>query len=1088
MTDTHADPSTPTSPPVVVGIGASAGSFQPLRALLAAFGPEDAIALVVLLHQGAESQGLAVELLGASSRMRVIAAPPRIETFEPGVILVVPPGMSLAADGDALTLRRLATAAHPIDSLFRGLAAMAGRRAAAVVLSGTGSDGAEGLRDLVEAGGIGLAQRPDTAEFDAMPRAAEATGAVSHSVPVEAMPELLRDWARGSAQWDTPPSQRVQALRRLLKIVEARHGFDFSGYKPAMLWRRIARRMELAGAAEVDDYAAQLEQRPDEVEALFGDLLIGVTEFFRDAEAWDALQREIVDPLVARLGDQPSIRVWVVGTSTGEEAYSVAMVFLDAMARANSHCQLQIFATDADPQALAVARQGVYPAAIAAQVGPERMARYFVPVEDGRRVQVAAALRRCLIFGVQNVVTDPPFTGMDLVTCRNLLIYLSPTIQQRVLSTLHFALKPGAHLFLGKAETATSPEGLFESVSGRSRIFRRVGPDHHMSTSFRIASPLPGRPMPGFRAMMSVMQQSQNVQIAQRTIIDRFGPACVLITADHETVYFSGPTDRYLAQPHGAPTHDLLALAREGLRSRLRAAIADAVANGHEVRVGHVHVKRGDGYAELQITIVPVRSDGPAAHYLVVFEDEPPPAGGRSGGAPPDDAVLRNLELELAATKDDLRVTIDGLETSNEELRLANEEVVAVNEELQTRNEELQSSKEELQSLNEELSAVNQQLQVKLGELETANDDLRNVLASSEIATLRIDRDERIQWFSPAAAALLDLLPADTGRGIAVFSSPLLGPALIAQMREVGASGVPLQREVVSADGRWYLRRITPYRGEGKRTDGIMITLTEITEAKVAEQARDRSVQVQAQRLESLVDARTRQLRTLSFELTRAEESERQAIAADLHDDLLQLLLAARLKLGALQLAPSIAPAALQDVVDIVTRASQSTRSLAHQLAPAALTEQGLGGAIESLIVDLRKTHQLEVELEDDGEPKPIEDLTATILFRVVRELMVNVAKHAGTGRARVTMRRLGDERIEIRVSDQGRGFDLPALETSRQRGFGLRSARERLGFIGGGLLIDSDPASGSTVTLTAPLRRGNDPVPAADPPPTTGA
>ena len=1050
----------------VVGIGASAGGFQPLRDLLARAERLGELGFFVLLHQDPHHESLAVGLLAASTSLRVVDARAGLDAVSPGTVYVVPPGMTLRAEDGRLALTGATTGEAPIDQLFRALANLYGVQAAGIVLSGSGSDGALGLKSIVAGGGLALVQSPDSAEFDSMPRAALQACPSARSLGIEPMPQALADWAAAGARDEPPPEASREGLRRVLEQVAARRGYDFSAYKEGMLLRRITRRMQLRDLPTLLDYAAWLEHQPEELDALFDDLLIGVTEFLRDPEAWDALQREVIEPVVRSKDDSETLRVWVAGTATGEEAYTLAMLFLDTMARANRRCQLQIFATDTDEKALAVARQGVYPAEVGHQVGHERMERYFTAIDNGTRVQVSAALRRHVIFGVQNLVSDPPFTGLDLVSCRNVLIYLRPDVQQRVLGMLHFALRPGGYLFVGKAETALTAEELFKPVASKARIFQRIGADAGMRTPFRLIQAVPGKPLAGFRSLPPASQNPQAGQVAQRVLVDRFAPASVLIDASLEVLYFSGPTEKYLAQPHGAPTHHLLSLLREGLRSRLRAALGEAVSAGAEVQVRHAQVKRDDGYVAVNCTVVPLAAAGMPAQYLVVFEDETAQPPAQLPAAAGEVSVVRNLERELAAARADLRATIEGLEGSNEELRIANEEVVSVNEELQTRNEELQSSKEELQSLNEELSAVNQQLQVKLGELEAANNDLNNLLNSSDTATLCIDSGDRIKWFSPAARDALQLVGGDVGRSVGLFAEPLMGASLLADVHAVAAAREPLQREVPGPGGRWYLRRTIPYRTEGASFQGVIVTMTDVTEGKLVQQAHEREARDEAQRLEGLVKERTRQLRAMSLELTRAEERERQSLAGDLHDDLLQTLIAAQLKLGE---ARTGGADAVGQAAELLDRATRSIRSLAYQLHPAVLMDQGLGAAIEWLAGDLRKTHGLQVRLDDDGRPKEVAPLTGAILFRVVRELLINVSKHARTSVAQVGMRSIGGK-VEIRVTDQGAGFDPAELESRQERGLGLRSARERLAFIGGELRVQSTPGKGVTVTLLAPL------------------
>ena len=1046
----------------IVGIGASAGGFEAIKELLSIVPPDSGLAFVVVQHLAPRQKSLATELFAKRTRMMVMQAEEGTRV-EANCVYTIPPGKQAEIRNGVLHL----SASDPgfgkrllIDSFFESLGTDQQQKAIGIILSGTGADGAIGMRSIVANGGIVLVQRPDTAQFDGMPSAAIATGLATHVLSVEDMPETLVGYARHpyAARPEEPAptaEARVPLLRSILDLIRNKRGYDFTGYKRATLLRRIHRRMGLHDIESMGDYAAVLREEPHALDALFKDLLIGVTEFFRDPKAWQALAATALEPLVAaRAGDEP-IRVWVAGASTGEEAYSVAILLLEKLEEAGKRCPVQIFATDTSEDALAIARMGMYPAGIAARMSMARLHRFFNEVDDGRHYQVTSDLRRCVVFGAQNLFSDPPFSGLDLVTCRNVLIYLEPEVQRRVILLLHFALKPSGFLFLGSAETVGQREDLFEPVAKECRIYRRVGTTPRGEIEFHIPQAESRTGPAGYRARPSTPHLTQAADLTRQIVFDRFAPAAVLVDRNFDTLYFSGPTNRFLVQPRGAPTHNLLALAREGLRSRLRSALSEVVATNATAVVRDAQVKRGRAYEPVRLTIVPARSEEAQRLLLVVFEDEheaPPSPRGR----PRETPLVRHLEEELHATRDDLRATIERLETSNEELKVANEEVVSMNEELQSSNEELQSSKEELQSLNEELNTVNQQLQSKVAELETTNNDLKNLLASSQVATLCLDRELRIKWFSPAARSVLALIASDVGRPINVFGTMLIGETLVRDARAVLDKLAPTQTEVTGEGDRWYLRRTLPYRTDDNGVAGVIVTFLDITESKLAAQSALK---------------RTKQLRTLAFELTRAEESERQAIARDLHDDLGQVLAVAKIKLAPLLTNGTGAKPdhAVREVNDLIDQAERSVRSLAFQLSPAVLYELGLVPALEWLADEMKKSYGLSVDFTDDGASKPLVHAARAILFRAIRELLINVAKHAGVGVARVAARRTGGELV-ITVSDAGVGFD-PDTEVAQRTGFGLLSVRERLSFIGGSIDIASMPGDGTLVTLTAPLQ-----------------
>jgi two-component system CheB/CheR fusion protein len=1061
----------PAPGPCIVGIGASAGGFEPIKNLLSTVAPGSGLAFVVIQHLDPTQKSLSRELFAKRTEMPVAEVEDGTRV-EPEHVYTVPAGKDVTIRDGVLHLaahERARGQRMPIDHFFQSLGEDQQQRAIGVILSGTGADGALGLKSIIANGGIVLVQRPSTAQFEGMPRAALATGMATHELAVEEMAAVLTGYARHpytSRPEEPAPVAEVQEplLRGILGMVQAKRGYDFSGYKRATLLRRIHRRMGLHYIESMSDYADRLKTQPREIDALFKDLLIGATEFFRNPDAWRALEADVVAPLVAARRDGDPIRAWVAGTSTGEEAYSLAMVLLEALERADKRCPLHIFATDTSEDALATARMGIYPAGISSQVSAARLRRFFNEIDDGRHYQVSGDLRGAIVFGVQNLFSDPPFSGVDLVTCRNVLIYLEPDVQKRAILMLHFALNPGGFLFLGSAETLGQRDDLFKPVSKTDRIYRRAGTTPREQLDFQV-NQAGQRAVPAdYRLSATVPQLSQATRLAQQIIFDRFAPASVLVDRELNALYFCGPTDRFLLHPRGAPTHHLLLLLRESLRSRLLSALAEAEKTNATVVVKDAQVKRGGVYESARLTVIPTASERGRRLFLVVFEDEraPPPM---HPGITSDSKLVKQLEEELRATREDLRATVEGLESSNEQLKTANEEVVSINEELQSSNEELQSSKEELQSLNEELNTVNQQLQLKVAELETSNNDLKNLLASTEVATLGLDTDLRVKWFSPAARDVLGLIAADIGRPIGMFGTAPLGEAMVDEARTVLDRQRTIQTEVKGEKECWYLRRTLPYRSDNDRIGGVIVTFTDITESR------------------RNAEERTRQLHRFAFELTRAEEIERQAIARDLHDDLGQLLMVFKLKLAKVQAGGDQADIArtLAELDELTTRAEQSVRSLAVQLSPPVLYELGLMPALDWLAEQMKADYGLSIELSGDDAPKELSQAVRAVLFRAIRELLINVARHAGVDMARVAVWPVSDSLL-VTVSDAGVGFDADKAETEQEPSFGLQSVRERLAFVGGSVRIASKPGHGTEVTLTVPLQAGEQP-----PPPTRG-
>ena len=1078
-----ARPATGATPFCIVGIGASAGGFEPIRRLLSIVPPGATLAFVVIQHMDPRQKSLSTELFGRRTQMPVADVQDGVRV-QAGHVYVLSGGQDVTIHDGVLHLETPQQARGrrmPIDHFFVSLGEDQHQRAVGVVLSGTGADGAVGLKSIVGNGGIVLVQRPETAQFNGMPQAALDTGLVTHTLAVEDMPTVLVNYADHAyvSRPEEPAVPSVDArepqLRAVLDLVRVKRGYDFTGYKRATLLRRVHRRMGLRHVQTLADYVARLRKEPGEIDALFRDLLISTTEFFRDPEAWQALDAEVIAPLVMAKGDSEPIRIWVAGASTGEEAYTVAMLVLDRLEKSGKHCPVQVFATDTSEEALQVARMGVYPAGIAAQVSAARLHRYFNEIDDGHRYQVTGELRERVVFGLQNLFSDPPFSNADLVTCRNVLIYLEPEIQRRVFALLHYALKPDGYLFLGHAETPGPREDMFKPVVRGHRIYRRVGVTPREPLAFRvIQAERPATPA-GFQPRPTAPALASAAQLARQIIFDRFAPASVLVDRDFNTLYYSGPTDRFLVHPRGTPTHNLLSLLREGLRSRLRSAMSEALASGTTVAVKDAQVRRNGKYEPVRLTVVPTLGADARRQYLVVFEDEPAPPGAKAGssgsGGANENTLVKQLEEELHVTREDLRATVETLERSNEELKVSNEEVVSVNEELQSSNEELQSSKEELQSLNEELNTVNQQLQGKVQELEVANNDLNNVLASSEAVTLFLDRELCIKWFSPGASKLLKLVAGDVGRPISVFAVPVLGESIVAEARRALETLEAVSGEARGEGDRWLLRRTLPYRTEDGGVDGVIVTFTDITESKRAAEQAVEAARDAAATLERSVQERTRQLRGLGYELAQAEESERHELARELHDELSQLLALARLKAGKMATAGDLSEIEklATETGALLARAEAAVRTVTFHLSPPVLREVGLVPALEWLAEEVKKNYGLTVELDDDGAAKPLDPTCRAILFRAIRELLINVSKHAGVSRARVEMRRNGGD-LTARIIDRGSGFDAAQGGNGGQHGFGLTSVRERLSFIGGSVQVDSAPGQGTEVTLSIPL------------------
>ncbi|HEX6110935.1 MAG TPA: chemotaxis protein CheB [Geminicoccaceae bacterium] len=823
----------------IVGIGSSAGGLEALQKLFGAMPPDSGLAFVIAAHLDPTQKSHLAELLGRCTKMPVV----QIENstkVEPDHVYVIAPDQELTIKNGVLRTGKPSAPRghrHPVDSFFRSLAEDQGERAIAIVLSGTGTNGSLGLRFIKAEGGIAIAQVPESAGFAGMPQSAIATGIVDLVLPPEKMPESLLSiarhvYVREPAKEVEEPAPKEQ-LNTLLTLLRAQSKRDFTSYKKSAVLRRIHRRMGLHRIDRLGTYIERLRSDPGEIKALAADLTINVTGFFRDPEAWGELDDKVIAPLVQERSTGSLIRVWVPGCSTGEEAYSIAMLILDRAEAARKSFDLRLFATDVAEPMLTSARAGVYPASIEQDVEPERLERWFERQDDTYRVR--KALRKAITFAPQNLLQDPPFSHMDLISCRNLLIYIEPTVQKRLLALFHFALRQGGHLFLGSAETASSQEDLFKPVSKKWRIYRRLGPTRHDVVNF----PLVGAhdTAPGADTEAVPAPEPRAGPLMDQLLLDRYAPASALIDPGYRVLFLRGPTGEYLQPPSGEPSYNLLAMTRQGLKAALRMAVRRALEQGREVTI-EARVRRGDGLHPVRVLVAPVQAgSNPAQRLLVSFFERDRAADEAARSEVEEGSSDAQLQAELDTTREDLRLTIEQMDTANEELKASNEEIRSVNEELKASNEELETSKEELQSLNEELNTVNQELQGKVRELEERTADLNNLLNSTDIATLFLDRSLCIRWFTPAMKALLDLIAADIGRPISHFAPKFRGGDLQADAKSVIADLAPAEAEVESDQSRWYLRRMIPYRTEDDRIDGVVVTFTDITARKRAEEA-----------------------------------------------------------------------------------------------------------------------------------------------------------------------------------------------------------------------------------------------------------
>lgn len=823
----------------LIGIGCSAGGLEALEKFLTHLPEASGVAVVVVQHLDPRHSSALPELLQRLTRMRVVEAGNGM-AVQPDCVYVIPPDKDLSLLHGKLYLLDPAAPRGlrlPIDFFLRSLAEDRREAAIGIVLSGMGSDGVFGLQAIKEKGGLTLAQEPASAQADSMPRRAIEAGVADIVALPEAMPGRIADYLRHPAHellHEMPRTDVLNALDKIIILLRDRSGNDFSLYKTNTLHRRIERRMAVHQIASVDDYARHLRANPQELDLLFRELLIGVTAFFRDRAVWDTLGSEVLPEVFAHYPEGGALRAWVPACSTGEEAYSLAMVFREAVARhtLEARFSLQIYATDLDPEAIEKARKGHYPANIAADVTAEQLARYFVAEENGG-YRVSKDIREMVVFAQQNIISDPPFTKLDILCCRNLLIYFGAQLQKKLLPLFYYALKPGGVLLLGSAETIGNYGELFAPLNSKARLFRRL--DHKLPLG-ELMFPGKTATMPNLPIDLPRADSAENLgHLTDQLIQQNFAPAAVLVNSDGDILYISGRTGKYLEPAAGKTNMNIYAMAREGLREALTGVVHKALKDLQPVYLNGLQINTDGGLRAVDVVVqAVVKPEALSGRVILVFKDVPQPPRRRTRKSIAADTHTALLQ-ELQQTRETLQVTHEEMQTSVEELKSSNEELQSTNEELQSTNEELTTSKEELQSLNEELQTVNAELQSKVDDLTWVRNDMANLLNSTEIATIFLDNDMKLRRFTTHATKVFKLIPGDIGRPLSHVVTDLDYPELKGDAQEVLRSLIFREKEVATHDGRWYRIRVMPYRTQDNVIDGVVITFIDISEIKQLE-------------------------------------------------------------------------------------------------------------------------------------------------------------------------------------------------------------------------------------------------------------
>lgn len=1066
--------------PTIVGIGASAGGLQALKQFFAAVPEDSGLAYVVVIHLASDRESHLADLLQPHAPIPV-AQVTETTPLELNQVYVIPPDHNLSAIDSHLRLTPLEPERRdraPIDHFFRTLAESFDGHAVAVILTGTGSDGTQGIRCIRERGGIVIAQDPTEAEFDGMPRSALDSGAVDIVLPVAEIPRRILELEETQPRMHIPAEAgrgedaNGELVPRILAWVRTRTGQDFSRYKRSTVERRLERRMQLLGLEQPTSYLDVLRGSPQETAALAEDLLINVTSFFRDGAVFQYLERQVIPTLFEGKAPASRVRAWSVGCATGEEAYSLGILLLEEAARRERPPEIQIFASDLHERSLRHAREGLYPETIAANLSPERLERFFQEENGGYRVR--KELRERVVFAPHNLLRDPPFSHLDLIACRNVLIYLQRDVQDEVLDVFHYALHGEGYLLLGTAE-----------MVDRADFFRLESKEHHLyrrrnvpGARVRVPNlPLAARTVVNTAALAAAgAPTAASYGALHQRLVEQYAPPSLLVDIEHNVLHVSENAGRYLQVPGGPPSTNVFTLVRDELRTELRTVLLLARERQEISQSRPIPVRIDGEVRNIVVRVSPTGTQETQGLALVLFDDtgEKTPLDGAE--LPLDEAALREFEAELEMTRGRLQALAEEFESGQEEMRASNEELQSANEELRSTMEELETSREELQSINEELQTVNQENRHKVEELSQLSSDLQNLLKVTDIATLFLDRALRINRTTPRVADLFNIRHSDRGRPLSDLTHRLGYSGLLEDARQVLETLIPVEHEIEIEDGRWFLIRVMPYRTVDDRIDGVVITLVDVTALKRTENALRES----EARLEKRVAERTAERDELRRALTLAEEAERRRLARELHDEAGQRLTALGLGLQALS---DVVPAGseadrraaqLRSLADTLAR---ELHGLAVRLRPKALDDFGLEAALAAYAQEWSIQSGIPVDMHATTVDERLSQEIESALYRIVQEALANVAKHSGAQRASVVVERRDGNVVAV-VEDDGKGFDARAVE--RRGGapngastmLGLLGIRERAALLGGKVEVESTPGKGTALFVRIPIAR----------------
>jgi two-component system CheB/CheR fusion protein len=1072
-----------SAPPFpVVGIGASAGGLKAIRRFFDHVPAESGMAFVVIVHLDPDHKSQMGELIQSHTSMRV-TQPEKSVRLEPNHVYVIPPDKNLSLNDGHIRLtprRKTAGLRAPIDLFFETLAKTRGRHAVAVVLSGTGRDGTHGIRTVREEGGVTMAQSPQEAEHPEMPQSAISTGQVDFILPVaELAAEAVRINPADRAQLPVAHEEMHESDRAKLSAIlgnlRMKTGHDFSGYKRATLLRRLERRMQFTQSETLSEYLDLLRSSPDETTALFNDLCITVTSFFRDPTAFAALERIVIPKLVEKHDLVDGIRVWVTGCSTGEEAYSVAMLLREHVEDMDDPPDIQIFATDIHEKSFTFAREGLYPDTIAGDVPEARLRRFFTREPGGYRVK--KEIRELVLFATHDLLSDPPFMRLDLVTCRNLLIYLGPDAKRRAMSVFHFGLRNGGFLFLGTSETPDVTPKLFASVDKKERIYQSLDTPRRLYGGGAIFRGLRQRNSGSEDQRDASAQSSRLPSALHQQLIEAYSSPSLVVNSDGEIIHLSGRAGDYLTQEGGEPTHTLVDLVPPKLRARFNGLLSGALGRGKQGEARGARFPL-DGKDRVVDVLVKPMTMGPSGRFaLVVFEEQGTKAAAPAAPVKGPRRRPRNIDAsdtyrELEETRKQLRATVEEYDAALEEAKAANEELQSINEEQKATSEELETSREELQSLNEELRTVNQEFRNQNEQLAQVNSDLENLIDSTEIGTIFLDRELNVRRFTPAVAELFNFVQADVGRPVFHVTNRLRYPELSDDLHAVIKSLARIEREVIADDGRWFMTRISPYRSADDRIEGVVLTLFDTTDRKRIEVERElllHDAQTASIAKSDFVGVMSHEFRTpLNAIVGYAGIMEAGAVGEVTEDQRLYL---ARIAASATNLTHMI-----DDTMESVRMETGAEKVDSMPIDLTALVREVCSG-----VDPLARKRSLDLRLDVPENVAIASDPTK--VRQILYNLLANAIRYTDKGTIDVSVRVEG-EQVVICVADTGIGISSEHYEkiferfwqvdqtTTRIRGgtgLGLMVSRGLARLLGGDITVTSELGRGSVFRLTLP-------------------